>query len=86
MHIEVQQHGTGETSMRVIPTDQRLGAAHGAARRRGFWQRLAQTPDDYLAELTKPVVPVATLRRSRHEIDCCRRLMLKGALTHRPMA
>ena len=67
--------------MRVIPADKPPGAAHGAARRRNFWQRLARTLDEYLAERTKWAVPDATFRRSRHEIDRCRRLMLKGALT-----
>ena len=67
--------------MRVIPADKAPGAAHGAARLRSFWQRLARTLDDYLAERTKRAVPDATFRRSRHEIDRCRRLMLKGALS-----
>jgi hypothetical protein len=67
--------------MRVIPADKAPGAAHGAARPPSFWQRLARTLDDYLAERTKRAVPDATFRRSRHEIDRCRRLMLKGALT-----
>jgi hypothetical protein len=66
--------------MRVIAADKAPGAAHGAARPRSFWQRLARTLDDYLAERTKRAVPDATFRRSRHEIDRCRRLMLKGAL------
>lgn len=65
--------------MRVIPVDQSSGAAQAAARPRGFWQRLAQTLDDYLVERTKRAVPDAAFRRSRHEIDRCRRLMLKGA-------
>ena len=67
--------------MRVIPVDKPPGAAGGSAKPRGFWQRLAQTLDDYLAERTKRAVPDATFRRSRHEIDRCRRLMLKGALS-----
>jgi hypothetical protein len=67
--------------MRVIPVDKPPGAAGHLAKPRGFWQRLAQTLDDYLAERTKRAVPDATFRRSRHEIDRCRRLMLKGALS-----
>ena len=67
--------------MRVIPVDKPPGAAGGSAKPRGFWQRLAQTLDDYSAERTKRAVPDATFRRSRHEIDRCRRLMLKGALS-----
>jgi hypothetical protein len=66
--------------MRVIPADKPTGAAHGAARPRSFWQRLAQTLDDYSVGRMKRAVPDATFRRSRHEIDRCRRLMLKGPL------
>jgi hypothetical protein len=67
--------------MRVIPVDQSPGAVHAAARPRGFWQRLAETLDNYLVERTKRAVPDVAFRRSRHEIDRCRRLTLKGALT-----
>jgi hypothetical protein len=67
--------------MRVIPVDQSPGAVDDAARPRSFWQRLAQTLDNYLAEQTKRTVPDAAFRRSRYEVDRCRRLMLKGALT-----
>lgn len=78
--------------MRVIPADKPPGVARGQARSRSFWQRLAQTLDDYLVERTKRAVPDAAFRRSRHEIDRCRRLMLKGApapahgLTHARIA
>jgi hypothetical protein len=65
--------------MRVIPVDQSPGAVHDAARPRSFWQRLARTLDNYLLERTKRAVPDAAFRRSRHEIDRCRRLMLKRA-------
>jgi len=67
--------------MRVIPVDQSPGAVHDAAWPWSFWQRLAQTLDNYLVERTKRVVPDVAFRRSRHEVDRCRRLMLKGALT-----
>jgi hypothetical protein len=67
--------------MRVISVDQSPGVVHDAARPRSFWQRLAQTLDNYLAEQTKRALPDAAFRRSRYEVDRCRRLMLKGALT-----
>jgi hypothetical protein len=55
----------GETSMSVIPVDEPPG----------FWKRFAQALDAYLGERTKQAVPEITLRRSRHEIARCRRLM-----------
>jgi len=55
-------------------------AADAAARPLRFWQRLAQTFDDYLAERTKRAIPEFTLRRSKREIDRCRRLMHRNAM------
>src|SRR5690349_630619 len=49
--------------------------------RHGFWQRLARMLDDYLVDRAKGTVPAAAFRRSRHEIERCRRLMRKGSLT-----
>ncbi len=66
--------------MRVAPADKPPGAASGAAKPRGFWQRLAQALDAYFVDRTRRAVPDATFRRSRHEIDRCRRLMVKGSL------
>jgi hypothetical protein len=43
----------------------------------GFWQRFAQALDAYCASRTGRAVPEITLRRSRHEIARCRRLMHK---------
>jgi hypothetical protein len=45
----------------------------------GFWSRLVQAFDDYLAERTKRTFPEVTLRRSKREIDRCRRLMREAA-------
>ncbi len=67
--------------MRVIPADNSAGAVNGAVRPHRFWQWLARILDNYLVDRTKRVVPDATVRRSQHEIDRCRRLMLKGSLT-----
>jgi hypothetical protein len=47
----------------------------------GLWRKLAQAFDGYLAERTKQTVPEVTLRRSKREIDHCRRLMHKRAMT-----
>jgi hypothetical protein len=67
--------------MRVIPVDKPPGPAGHLAKPRGFWQRLAQALDAYFVDRTRRAVPNATFRRSRHEIERCRRLMLEGALS-----
>jgi hypothetical protein len=56
-----------ETSMSAIPVDQSPG----------FWQRFARALDAYLADRTKQAVPEIALRRAKHEIARCRRLMHK---------
>jgi hypothetical protein len=67
--------------MRVMPADGFAGAVNGAVTPHGFWQRLARMLDDYLVDRAKGTVPAAAFRRSRHEIERCRRLMRKGSLT-----
>ncbi len=64
--------------MSVVPVDEPPGVA--ATKRVGFWHRLAQTLDEHFAARSKRAVPAATLRRSKHDIDRCRRLMRKNAL------
>jgi hypothetical protein len=63
--------------MSVIPVDE-PGAVTGAANPQRFWQRLAQALDAYFVDRSRRAMPAATLRRSKHEIDRCRRLMRKG--------
>ena len=65
--------------MSVIPVDQPPGAVSGAAKPRGFWQRLAQALDAYLVDRTKRAVSETTLRRSKHDIARFRRLMHKSS-------
>lgn len=65
--------------MSVIPVDKPPGAA-GAVKPGGFWQWLARAIDEYFVDRTKRVVPETTLRRSRHEINRCRRLIHKDSL------
>jgi hypothetical protein len=67
----------GETSMSGVPVDEPPGVT--AAKREGFWHRLAQTLDQHFADRSVRAVPAATLRRSKHDIDRCRRLMHKIA-------
>jgi len=62
----------------VIPVDEPPGAT-GAAKPGGFWQRLAQALDGYFVDRTKRTVPEITLRRSKHDIARCRRLMHKSS-------
>ncbi len=64
--------------MSVVPVDEPPSVT--AAKRKGFWRRLAQTLDEHFAARSKRAVPAATLRRSKHDIDRCRRLMRKNAL------
>ena len=61
--------------MSVIPADKLGGAANAAPKPESFWQWLSRAIDAYLADRTKKEIPAITLRRSRHEIARCRRLM-----------
>jgi len=45
-----------------------------------FWRRVAQALDQYFVDRTRRTVPEVTLRRSKHEVARCRRLMLKSAM------
>jgi hypothetical protein len=58
----------GETAMSVIPVDEPYG----------FWHRFAQALDAYFADRTKRAVPEITLRRSKHEIARCHRLLRRA--------
>jgi len=49
----------------------------------GFWSRLVKAFDDYLAERTKRTFPEVILRRSKREIDRCRRLVPEAAPVRR---
>jgi hypothetical protein len=66
--------------MSVIAFDEPPGAGNGAAKRGSFWQRLAQAIDEYCVDRTRRAIPETTLRRSRHEINRCRRLMHRSSL------
>jgi hypothetical protein len=63
--------------MSVIPVDE-PPAADGAANPRRFWRRLARALDAYFVDRSRRAMPAATLRRSKHEVDRCRRLMRKS--------
>ena len=63
--------------MRVFAVDDLTSAFEDAARR-GFWRRLARALDAGLASRARRAIPVDALRRSRRDIDRCRRLMRSG--------
>jgi len=65
--------------MSVLPIDEPPGAAASAATHHGLWQRLAQALDAYLVNRSRRAVPATVLRRSKHDIARCRRLMHKTA-------
>jgi hypothetical protein len=50
------------------------------AAKRSVWRRLAQAVDAYCARRSKQMVPGPALRRSRREMNRCRRLV------HKPVA
>jgi hypothetical protein len=67
--------------MSVIPVEEPPGAASCKATSLGFWQSLARALDEFFAYRTRRAVPEVALRRSKHEVERCRRLMLKGVPT-----
>jgi hypothetical protein len=67
----------GKTAMSVIPVDEMPRSVYGAAKRGRFWQRFAQALDAYFTNQTKRAVPEIALRRSKHDLARCRRLMHK---------
>jgi hypothetical protein len=67
----------GKTAMSVVPVDEMPRSVYGTAKRDSFWQRFAQALDAYFAGQTKRAVPEITLRRSKHDLARCRRLLHK---------
>lgn len=62
--------------MSAIPADDPPEAGDGEAPAQSFWGRLAEAVDAYFADRSRRVVPAATLRRSRHELARCRRVLM----------
>jgi len=58
----------------VLAADERSRAFEGAAKP-GFWQRLARALDASIANRSKRAMPVDAVRRSRRDIQRCRRLL-----------
>ena len=65
--------------MSVLPINEPPGVAASAAPRQGFWQKFAQVLEAYLGDRSRRVVPATVLRRSKHDIARCRRLMHQTA-------
>jgi hypothetical protein len=61
--------------MSVVPADEPSRAGNAATKPEWFWQQLSRAVDAYLAERIKKAIPAITLRRSRHELMRCRRLI-----------
>jgi hypothetical protein len=62
-------------AMRGMAAIEPLRSGNGSANPKGYWHRLALVVDSYGAERTKRAVPTATLRRAKHEMARCRRLI-----------
>ena len=65
--------------MSVTPVDEPLGVTSTTTKPKGFCQRLMASLDRHFVERSKQAVPAVTLRRTKHEIDRCRRLMRETA-------
>jgi len=70
--------------MSALSPDEPPSAANRAVtpqgfRQKGFWAKLAQALEAAFINRTKHAVPEIELRRARHEIKRCRRLMLAAA-------
>jgi hypothetical protein len=62
--------------MGVIPV-----TVGGKTRPAGFWQRFARALDGYLLDRSRQALPATVLRRSRRDIDRCRRLVHAAGVT-----
>jgi hypothetical protein len=60
--------------MSVFAVDDLPSTCEGAAKT-GFWQRLTRALDASFANRSKRAMPVEAFRRSRRDIERCRRLM-----------
>lgn len=67
--------------MGVIAIDPASGAANRAAEPQTFWQRIVHALDRFVVCRSQRVVPAIILRRSKYDLDRCRRLMLQGSIS-----
>ncbi len=66
--------------MGFIPTASAGSAANGSEEPQRLWQRIAQALDRFVVYRSQRAVPAIVLRRSKHDLDRCRRLMLDGSI------
>jgi hypothetical protein len=60
--------------MSVIPVDLPPRRHADVLKPGGLWQRIARALDDYFVARARRAVPEVILRRSRNEVNRCRRL------------
>jgi hypothetical protein len=65
--------------MSVVPFGEPPAAASIATKREGFWNRLAQALDRHFSDRSKRAIPPLMVRRSKHDMDRCRRMMRENA-------
>jgi hypothetical protein len=70
--------------MSVFAVDDLPSAYEGAAKT-GFWQRLARAVDVSFANRSRRVMPADAFRRSRRDIERCRRLLRTRRLAGEPL-
>lgn len=61
--------------MRVIPFDRDGAAGNKKAEPLTFWQRIAQLLDRCVVNRTYRGIPTTELRRSKYELNRCRRML-----------
>ena len=69
--------------MSVLPVDAARRATGSARKSEGFWQSLVLALDQHFVDRTRRAVPAVTVRRSKRDMDRCRRLLRKSATAPR---
>jgi hypothetical protein len=72
--IRQRRNEPWETRMSVLVADELPSAFEGVVKP-GFWHRLARALDASFANRSKRAMPIEALRRSRRDIERCRRLL-----------
>lgn len=65
--------------MSVVPAGEPAAAASIATKREGFWNRLALALDRHFSDRSQRAIPPIMVRRSKHDINRCRRMMRENA-------
>ena len=67
--------------MSVVPVGEPSAAESNAIKREGFWNRLAQALDRHFSDRSQRAIPPIMVRRSKHDINRCRRMMRENGFT-----